>query len=269
VERLLPDLPRQFVVPADEVHPARSESEAGTRVAFFAGCVMSTALADIDRATLRVLQRAGCHVADPKQQGCCGALNAHSGDLPRALQLARQNIAAFEQVEGPIVVNSAGCGAMLKDYGHHLRADPAFAARAKAFSARVKDFSEVVAARPLAATRTVNKRVVYQDACHLLHAQRVSKQPRDLLRRIPGVQLFEIEEAGLCCGSAGIYNLTNPVQSGQLQQRKLDHALAASPDVIVTANPGCLLQLQSGLADRHSRVQVKHLAELLDETTAP
>ena len=111
--------------------------------------------------------------------------------------------------------------------------------------------------------------MVYQDACHLLHAQRISHQPRDLLRLIPGIVLAEIEEAGLCCGSAGVYNVTNPVQSRQLQQRKLDHALAADPAMIVTANPGCLLQLQSGLAERGSRVQVKHLAEVLDAATAP
>jgi glycolate oxidase iron-sulfur subunit len=267
-EALLPTLPMRFVVPHDEVFPATS-SESATPVAFFAGCVMSTALADVDRATIRVLQRAGCEVRNPAAQGCCGALNAHGGDLRRALHLARQNIAAFEPTDGPIVVNSAGCGAMLKDYAHHLRADPAWADRAAAFSARVKDLSEVLAPRPLPLAQPVAKRVVYQDACHLLHAQRVSKQPRDLLRRIPGVDLTEIEEAGLCCGSAGVYNVTNPVQSRQLQQRKLDHCLAASPEVIVTANPGCLLQLQTGLAERGSSVQVKHLATILDEASAP
>jgi glycolate oxidase iron-sulfur subunit len=259
-ERLLPSLPRSFVVPRD------AQTANGT-AAFFAGCVMSTALADVDRATLRVLERAGFTTIAPKTQGCCGALHAHGGDLPRALDLAKANIAAFENTGGPIVVNSAGCGAMLKDYGHHLRHDAAWADRARAFSDRVRDLSQVLTDLPV---RKVNRRVVvYQDACHLLHAQRISKQPRQLLQSIPGVELREIAEAGLCCGSAGIYNVTNPSESRQLQQRKLDNALKVDPDLIVTANPGCLLQLQAGLGERGADVQVKHLAEVLDEATAP
>jgi glycolate oxidase iron-sulfur subunit len=267
-ERLLPDLPARFVTPRGETYP--DPTTGGHRpVAFFAGCVMSTALADIDRATISVLQRAGCGVSNPSGQGCCGALHAHGGDLPRALSLARQNIEAFEHADGPIVVNSAGCGAMLKDYAHHLRHDPNWSERARAFSARVSDFSEVVPPESLEIQRELAATVVYQDACHLLHAQRISRQPRDLLKRIPGLKLVEIEESGLCCGSAGIYNLTNPVESHQLQQRKLDNALTPDPSVIVTSNPGCLLQLRSGLAARGSRVAVKHLAEVLDEATTP
>jgi glycolate oxidase iron-sulfur subunit len=230
---------------------------------------MSTALADADRATVRVLQRSGHRVVNPAGQGCCGALHAHGGDLPRGLDLARANIAAFEATEGPIVVNSAGCGAMLKDYAHHLRNDARWSARAAAFSARVRDLSEVVQPEQLPVRREVHAKVVYQDACHLLHAQRISRQPRQLLEQVPGLALVEIEEAGLCCGSAGVYNVTNPRQSRELQRRKLDHALQVAPDLIVTANPGCLLQLRAGLAQRGSRVPVKHLAEVLDEATAP
>jgi glycolate oxidase iron-sulfur subunit len=265
-EGLLPGLPGQFVTPRDETYAGGT-----AQVAFFAGCVMSTALADVDRATIRVLQRARFTVKNPRQQGCCGALHAHGGDLPRALELARGNIEAFESTEGPIVVNSAGCGAMLKDYAHHLRRDPAWAERASAFSARVRDLSEVLDPAALPLARELDLEVVYQDACHLLHAQRISRQPRALLKRVPGLKLVEIEEAGLCCGSAGVYNVTNPVESRQLQQRKLDNALRPTPDVIVTANPGCLLQLRSGLAERDAgkRVRVKHLAEILDEATAP
>ena len=267
-ERLLPDLPARFVVPCGETYPsAASDSASPQPAALFAGCVMSTALAAVDRATVRLLQRAGFAPSNPAGQGCCGALHAHSGD-GRFRALARANIAAFERSEGPIVVNSAGCGAMLKDYAHHFRDDPDWAARARVFSARVRDVSEVLAGHELALPNPVEARVVYQDACHLLHAQRISRQPRDLLRRVPGVALHEVAEPGLCCGSAGVYNLTNPVQSRQLQQRKLDHALAAAPDVIVTGNPGCLLQLQAGLAERGSRVRVRHLVELLDEASA-
>ena len=267
-ERLLPQIPARFVRPYGEIYAGQGVS-ANSRVAFFAGCIMATALADVDRATIRVLQRAGHSVANPARQGCCGALHAHGGDLPRAVSLARANIAAFESVEGPIVVNSAGCGAMLKDYAHHFRHDPELAERARAFSARIRDFSEVVKAESLPVLALPPTKVVYQDACHLIHAQRISRQPRELLRRIRGVELVEIEEAGLCCGSAGVYNVTNPVESRQLQQRKLNHALKPEPELIVTANPGCLLQLRSGLVERHSSVAVKHLAEVLDEATAP
>jgi glycolate oxidase iron-sulfur subunit len=266
-EGLLPRVPRRFFTPRGESY--ESVSRDGSTVAMFAGCVMSTALADIDRATVRVLQRAGFTVCNPARQGCCGALHAHGGDLPRALELSRACITAFEATEGPIVVNSAGCGAMLKDYAHHFRDDAAWAERARAFSARVRDLSEVVTPSSLPRLQRLDARVVYQDACHLLHAQRISRQPRDLLAHIPGVELIEIEEAGLCCGSAGIYNLTNPRESRQLQRRKLDHALAVNPALIVTANPGCLLQLRAGLAARRSATQVKHLAEILDEATSP
>jgi glycolate oxidase iron-sulfur subunit len=269
-ERLLPEIPASFVAPHGETYPASATSSAPpTHVGFFAGCVMSTALAEVDRATIRVLQRGGCAVNGPRGQGCCGALHAHGGDLPRALELARRNIQAFEATEGPIVVNSAGCGAMLKDYAHHLRHDPAWAGRAATFSARVRDLSQVLSPAALPTHRTAAEKVVYQDACHLLHAQRISRQPRDLLNAIPGLELVEIAEAGLCCGSAGIYNVTNPVESKQLQQRKVDNALNVAPDLIVTGNPGCLLQLRSGLAARDSRVVVKHLAEVLDEATVP
>jgi glycolate oxidase iron-sulfur subunit len=248
---------------------------------------MSTALAEVDRATIRVLQRAGCDVVNAAGQGCCGALNAHGGDLEGAKEMAKRTIAAFERdgrppglpgsksggtraAEGtPIVVNSAGCGAMLKDYAHHFRDDPEWAARAAAFSRRVRDVTEFLAGRELPARRPVAAGVTYQEPCHLAHAQRIREQPRALLAAIPGLELREMAESTLCCGSAGVYNVTNPVQSRRLRERKLDHALATGADVIATANPGCMLQLQSGLAERGSPVQVKHVVELLDQATAP
>jgi glycolate oxidase iron-sulfur subunit len=209
-------------------------------------------------------------VRNPAEQGCCGALNAHSGDIDGALRLARQTIAAFEGSDAPVVVNSAGCGAMLKDYAHHLRHDPAWAERARLFSARVRDLSEVLADLRLPLTRSSpSQRVVYQDACHLLHAQRISRQPRALLRQVPGVELVEIGEASLCCGSAGVYNLTNPEPASKLQARKVDNILAAQPSLVVTGNPGCLLQLRAGLSERDSPVPVRHIAEVLDEATRP
>ena len=266
---LLPPLPHRFLVPRGETYAAEPSGQGPLEVDFFAGCVMSTALADVDRATIRVLQRVGCSVHNPVAQGCCGALNAHSGDLDGALELARRTIVAFEGSERPVVVNSAGCGAMLKDYAHHLRHEPAWAERARAFSARVRDLSEVLADRALPLARRLDERLVYQDACHLLHAQRIARQPRSLLRQIAGVELVEIAEASMCCGSAGVYNLTNPEPARRLQQRKVDHALAARPTTVVTGNPGCLLQLRAGLAERHSPVRVRHLAEVLDAATTP
>jgi glycolate oxidase iron-sulfur subunit len=287
-EAFLPNVSRPFLIPKGEVYRAELPSppdplshggsgaggerdgSGATSVSFFAGCVMSTAMADIDRATIRVLQRAGCDVANTAGQGCCGALNAHSGDLETAKELARRNIEAFARDgDSAIMVNSAGCGAMLKDYGHHFRDDPEWAARAKAFSNRVKDVTEYLAGRTLPMRRNLDVLVTYQEPCHLAHAQRITQPPRLLLRSIPGLQLREMAESSLCCGSAGVYNLTNPKESRQLQQRKLDHAAATAAQVIVTANPGCLIQLQSGLEERGEPTQVKHIIELLDEATAP
>ncbi len=238
-------------------------------MSFLAGCVMSTALAEIDRSTIRVLQRAGCAVENAAGQGCCGALNAHGGDIDGAKQLARRNIAAFEHSDGPVIVNSAGCGAMLREYAHLFRDEAAWAQRAAAFSARVRDVTEYLATRTLPMRRPIEATVTYQEPCHLAHAQRISRQPRQLLTAIPGLRLREMQESSLCCGSAGVYNVTNPGESLRLRERKLDNALATDPAVIATANPGCLMQLRAGLAERGSTVRVLHIIELLDAATAP
>lgn len=266
---LLPRIPRRFVVPRGSIHRAAGPGAAG-RVSLFTGCVMSTAYAEIDRAAVRVLQRAGCEVETTAAQGCCGALNAHGGDLEGAKALARRNIAAFERSTGPIAVTAAGCGAMLKDYAHHLRDDRGWSARAAAFSARVRDITELLdelpalseAGRPVPAGAPLP--VTFQDPCHLAHAQGIRRQPRDLLGRIPGVELREMAESGLCCGSAGVYNITNPGESRRLRERKLDHALATGAHLIVTANPGCQMQLQAGLRERGSDCEVCHIVELID-----
>ena len=267
---LPPDLPSRFVVPRGERYPAESGTER--TVALFAGCVMSTALAEIDRATIRVCQRAGWTVSDTAGQGCCGALNAHGGDLEGMKALARRNIEAFEKEgDAPIVVNSAGCGAMLKDYAHHFDGDPGWAERARAFAARVKDVTELVEPGDLPFRRKIEAAVTYQEPCHLAHAQRISRQPRELLGAIPGLELREMKESALCCGSAGVYNVTNPRESRQLQQRKLDNAAATGAEIIATANPGCYIQLQGGLNERgeagSGAARVKHIVELLDEAT--
>lgn len=270
MESFLPPIPARFLIPGGEVY--RAESAAPMRVVLFAGCIMSTALADVDRATIRVLQRAGCEVTNPAGQGCCGALHAHGGDLAGARALAKRTIAVFEAAgDAPVVVNAAGCGAMLKDYAHHLRddPDPAWPERARAFSARVRDVTELLATRTLPARRRVDATVVYQDACHLAHAQRIKQQPRALLAQLPGVELREMAEAGLCCGSAGVYNVTNPRESRQLRERKVAHILQTGAAVVATTNPGCLMQLRAGLAGAKRPVAVKHVIELLDAATAP
>lgn len=250
-------------------HPPVPEVSAPTRVQFFAGCLMSTALAGIDRASIRVLQRAGCAVEVTRGQGCCGALHAHAGDLDAARARFKATIAAFAGSADFVVVNSPGCGAMLRDYAHHLAGDPDWAERARAFSARVVDFTQFMAPRHLRMTRRLDLTVTYQDACHLAHAQRITAEPRRLLRSIPGLALREMAESTLCCGSAGFYNLTHPETATALRERKLDRAASTNAEVIVTTNPGCLLHLQAGLTARGSSTRVRHIAEILDEATAP
>jgi glycolate oxidase iron-sulfur subunit len=264
-ERMLPAIDHQFLVPSGQTWA--SDGAAQRRVALFAGCIMSTAYAEIDRATARVLAANGCEVVAPPGQGCCGALHVHAGLLDDGRALMRRNVEAFEDVDAEvIVVNAAGCGAALKEYGHLLADDPMYAERAARVAAKVKDVAEYLAAIELTPPPgRLDVRVTYQEPCHLVHAQGVKAQPRQLLRAIPGVQLVEMAESDLCCGSAGIYNLTNPGLSGDLRRRKVTHALATQPEVIVTANPGCMLQLQAGLADAGSSVRVRHLVELLDE----
>jgi glycolate oxidase iron-sulfur subunit len=270
-EAYLPRIAARFLVPRGQVWGTGSQ-----RVALFAGCVMSTAFADTDRATARVLAAHGARVEATAGQGCCGALHAHGGDREGARALARRNVAAFEAGNyDAVVVNAAGCGAMLKEYGHLLADDPAWAERATAFARRVRDFTEYLADSniPLASPPKVGgpsrapggRTVTYQDPCHLAHAQRIRRQPRELLKRVPGLTLVEMAESDLCCGSAGVYNLTHPQMAAQLQARKLDNAAATGAPTIVTANPGCLLQLQAGAARRGLAVQVRHIADVLDE----
>jgi len=243
--------------------PFRGVEREGADVSIFAGCIMRESFGDTERATVRLLERDGQVVSVPEEQTCCGALHAHAGDGERARELARYNVDAFSGSEAKVVVNAAGCGAQLKDYGHVLAGDPLWADRAKAFAARVRDVSEVV--KPVKARTRRAIRVVYQDACHLAHGQRIRAQPRALLRAIEGLVLIDIEDAERCCGSAGIYNLTHPEVSRELQQDKVRKILDASPDVIVSANPGCMLQIAAGLRAARSSARVVHLARFLDD----
>jgi glycolate oxidase iron-sulfur subunit len=269
-EKLLPTISDHFTIPQGQHY--RPATTAHTKVALVSGCIMSTAFADVHAATIRVLRRNGCEVVLPANQGCCGALHSHGGDLEGARELARQNIAAFEGFDvSAIIVNAAGCGSTLKEYGHLLHDDPAWAGRANAFSAKVKDITEFLAGIQLntADMKPLQVSVTYQEPCHLAHAQRISAAPRKLLRSIPGLSLREMPEASLCCGSAGIYNVTQPAMAAQLGKRKIDNALSTGAEIIATANPGCHLQLAGELRSRQQPRRVLHVVQLLDLAYGP
>jgi glycolate oxidase iron-sulfur subunit len=269
MESLAPQMSERFFVPTGQRWPAQGPEHKAT-VFMHAGCVMSVAFAAVDEATVRVLNRAGCEVVAPAAQGCCGALSVHAGDLERGRELAKRNIVAFERSGADVyLINAAGCGSALKEYGHLFIDDERWHARAVEFSAKVRDATEFLdeIGIPPELGR-LDAVVAYQDACHLLHAQRISTPPRRLLGRIPGLVLREIAERDICCGSAGVYNLTQPEMSERLKKRKVEHLLAVEPDVVVTANPGCALQIAAGLRAAGRSIPVKHVVELLDEAYA-
>jgi glycolate oxidase iron-sulfur subunit len=236
------------------------------RVALLLGCVMRVAYGDVHTATARVLTRLGVAVVDVPAQLCCGALHAHAGERDDAIRLAKRNIEAFEVVPlDAIVVDAAGCGAHLKSYGHLLHDDPLWAERAAAFSARVRDVTEYLDALPgPAPLGALELRVTYQEPCHLAHAQRIKTEPRALLRRVAGLELIEMAESDVCCGSAGSYNLQQPELADALLARKLDAIEQTRADVVVSANPGCMLQVHSGLVERGRPLEVLHVVEVLD-----
>jgi glycolate oxidase iron-sulfur subunit len=242
-----------------------AEGVARDTVAMLTGCVMPELLPQVNHATVRVLAVNGYRVLAPSAQRCCGALQAHAGDVQLARQLARHNIAVFEATGAAwVVVNSAGCGAAMKEYGHLLADDLAFADRAEAFAERVRDVSEILAAAPLRGSlQPVPVRAAYDDPCHLLHGQRISDQPRALLRQIPQLELLEVPESDWCCGSAGTYNLVHVETAQALLERKMEHLIAVQPQLIVTGNPGCILQLRQGVRRHQLDIDVLHPVEVL------
>ncbi|MCC7105858.1 MAG: 4Fe-4S dicluster domain-containing protein [Chloroflexi bacterium] len=237
------------------------------RVGFIAGCVMSQLQGETNQATARVLARNGCEVVSPEQQGCCGALHVHSGDRDTARTLARRNIEAYEALDlDAIIINAAGCGSTLKEYGDLLERDPAWRERAKQFAAKVKDISEFLASIELNRDMgEVRKTVTYQDACHLVHGQGVRQQPRELLRAIPGLTLVEMTDSDTCCGSAGIYNLTHPDLSQQILTPKMENIKATRAETLVVPNPGCAMQISYGARQRAMDLEVMHVVDLLDQ----
>jgi glycolate oxidase iron-sulfur subunit len=230
------------------------------------GCVQREFLPQVNAATARVLAAEGCEVIAPAAQPCCGALLVHAGEEAAAIELAKKTIDTFEgaNVE-TIVTNAAGCGSNVKEYGHLLRDEPEYAERARVFAAKCRDVSEVLAElEPRAKRNALKLRVAFHDSCHLQHAQGVRSQPRSLLSRIPGLEIAEIPEAAICCGSAGIYNLVQPDAATALGDRKAELILPLKADVVATGNPGCLMQLQVSLERRGRKVPVVHTIQLVD-----
>ena len=248
------------VVPA--VAPKRK------RVAMLLGCVQRVFFSNVNQATARVLAAEGCEVVIPQEQGCCGALMFHTGLENEAVAMARQFIDAFEaelSTVDAIVINAAGCGSTLKEYGYLLRNDPDYATRAQALADKCRDVSEVLSdLEPQATRHPLPLRIAYHDACHLQHAQQISSEPRKVLSSIPELEICEIPESELCCGSAGIYNLVESESAQELGARKAQHVTATGANILVSSNPGCLLQMQASLERKGHTVQTMHLVELLD-----
>ena len=264
-EALLPRLPA-----AADRAPLRALTPAGGerrgRVAMLTGCVQAVVFGAHNRATARVLARNGWDVVAPPEQGCCGALNAHGGDHARAVEMARRTIDVFERtgVEA-VVVNTSGCGAHMKAYGTLLADDPAYADRARRFAGSVRDVSEFLAASPLRGPLSpVPMTVTYHDPCHVVHGQKIRTAPRQVLAQIPGLRMVDLPESDWCCGSAGIYNLTQPEMATRLLYRKVRHVTSTGAEAVVTANPGCILQIQQGLGEAGSKIKVLHLVEIVD-----
>src|SRR5579875_1966216 len=275
---LLRLLPRRLAQLA-ELAPSRFEDwqlpervaakgNARKRVALVAGCVQRVFFPRVNAATIRVLSAEGCEVRVPPAQGCCGALSLHSGRAEEAKRFARALIDRFDGLDvDAIVVNAAGCGSTLKEYGELFAGEPAYAEKAQRFAERVRDVNELLAAmEPVAPRGSIRARVAYHDACHLAHAQRIRRQPRALLRTIPGLELREIPDGDQCCGSAGTYNLFEPKSAREIGERKAANVLATGADVLVSANPGCTLQIESMLRARGRTIESAHPVELLDRS---
>jgi glycolate oxidase iron-sulfur subunit len=263
---LAPRIDEQFYFEEfGKVFPATGERRG--RVCLLAGCVASVAFSELNRATVRVLQQNGVEVVVPQGQGCCGALHAHAGLRNEARELARNNIRVMlaESCDA-IITNAAGCGSTMKEYADLLEHDSEFGARSREFAAKVKDVTEYLVELGLRApTKKMQARVTYQDPCHLAHGQRIRCAPREILRAL-GVDPVEMPHSDLCCGSAGSYNITQNELSMKILDEKMRDVASVSPEIIATANVGCMLQLRAGCQRKGLKAEVKHVIELLDES---
>ncbi|MBI4025738.1 MAG: (Fe-S)-binding protein [Verrucomicrobia bacterium] len=249
---------------------ARAGEGPQRKVGLVAGCVQDIAFADINRDTVEVLEQNGCGVVIPPLQECCGSLHGHNGEWELARALARKNLDAFgaENLDA-VIINAAGCGSHIRHYDRLLADDPGYAERARIWSAKVRDISEYLVEigfrKPTPSSRPTKTRLAYHEACHLVHGQKISRQPRAILASLPDYEIVELPEATWCCGSAGIYNITQPEMSAQLLERKIRHVVSTGATTLATANPGCALQIITGLRLRGMAVRVAHPVTLLAE----
>jgi glycolate oxidase iron-sulfur subunit len=269
-EKLLPVIDERFFFDQlGKTFAARGPRRA--KVAFFAGCIANVTFTKLNEATIRVLTANGCEVLVPDRQRCCGALAAHAGVRDTARELARTNMKAFAGGEfDAILTNAAGCGSTLKEYDRLFADDEPEHAKAVAFQHKVRDVTEFLAELGLTAMlQPISARVTYQDSCHLLHGQKIREAPRQLLRAIPELKFVDLPHSDICCGSAGIYNVTQTKAALELLQEKMGHASSTGAAIIATSNPGCLLQLRAGAEIHQTGQEVLHLIELLDRATIP
>ena len=265
LEAQLPVMDRHFFGPTTRVYRAKGEKKL--TVGLLSGCVMPLMQGSTMQAAVRVLTRNGCDVVVPVGQGCCGALNLHAGDLETGRQLARRNIEVFLKAGvDRIITASAGCGSSMKEYHELLKNDPQYADKARQFSQLTQDITQFLAALPLDPPKSrLERRVTYQDPCHLAHAQRITQEPRAILKAIPGLQLVEMEQSAMCCGSAGFYSLVQPDLAGKILNSKLKNIEATGAEQVITANPGCMMQIEMGLRQRGVPGKVLHVVDILDE----
>jgi glycolate oxidase iron-sulfur subunit len=265
MESLSPEINlRTLLAPAP--HGVMPLGKPRLRVGVLLGCVQRVLFGEVNATTVRVLGALGCEVVVPPEQGCCGALMAHTGREPDAMDAARRLIEVFERAGVDVIaINSAGCGSNMKEYGHLLRDDPEFAERAKVIAAKCRDISELIAELGLEGPIVpIRLKIAYHDSCHLQHAQGIRAQPRQLLAAIPGLDLIELAEAATCCGSAGVFNLLEPDTARQLADRKAQHVIHSGAQALVSANPGCLLQIANGLKRAGHPLPVLHIVEVID-----
>ena len=265
IEGSLPRMSDRFFGPGPEMH--RSLIPRRTTVALLSGCVMPLVQSATMEAAVRTLIRNGCDTTTPEGQGCCGALSLHSGELEAARGMARKNIDVFlaAGVEN-VVVASAGCGSAMKEYGELLKDDAQYSEKARRLSEMTVDVTELLAGLPLDPPKgEVRRRVTYQDPCHLAHAQGITRAPRALLESIPGLELVEMEDPTRCCGAAGIYSIVQKEMSERILDAKMQAVAATAADCVATANPGCMIQMETGIARRGMNVTVCHVVDLLDE----
>ena len=270
LEAQLPEIHGPVFGPTSRTYRSRTgpPGESGSlTVGLLSGCVMPLLQGSTMEAAVRVLTRNGCDVVVPKGQGCCGALNIHGGDLEYGRRMARRNIDAFLAAGvDRIVVASAGCGSAMKEYHQLLANDPAYVEKARRFSGLTLDITELLVSLPFETPKaTVARKVTYQDPCHLAHAQRVTGPPREILRSIPGLELVEMEEASMCCGAAGLYSVLQKELAGKILDRKMERVAATGAGQVVTANPGCMMQIEQGLRSLGKPGRVVHVVDVLDE----